>query len=133
MDICTFFTLKIPQFLKFLSSCLTKSQIILMKQYKWRLSFRWLVICVFILGCLYHIKMQANSHQAANFLIWIFTDFHRVVWVQSPTCTPTHKYRNGYANPKIVYDFVSCLLYRIIQNTFIVHFYSRFTMPYFIC
>ena len=45
MDICTFFTLKIPQFLKYLSSCSTKSQIILMKQYKWRLSSddRWFV------------------------------------------------------------------------------------------
>ena len=32
------------------------------------------------------------SRQTREDILWIFTDFHRVMWVQSPTYTPRQKF-----------------------------------------
>ena len=37
------------------------------------------------------IRMQNNS-QTREEIFWIFTDFHGVIQVQSPTCTPAQKF-----------------------------------------
>ena len=36
-------------------------------------------------------RMQKNL-QTREDIFWIFTDFHGVMWVQSPTCTPAQKF-----------------------------------------
>ena len=50
----------------------------------------------------YGIKMQKNP-QTRKDILWIFTDFHRVMRVQSPTCILHGNFINGVANPEIVY------------------------------
>ena len=37
--------------------------------------------------CIHGIRMQKNP-QTREYIFWIFTDFHGVMWVESLTCTP---------------------------------------------
>ena len=39
----------------------------------------------------YGIRMQKNPKTRTN-IFWIFTDFHGVMWVQSPTWSPARKF-----------------------------------------
>ena len=48
------------------------------------------------------IRMQKNPQTEEN-TFWIFTYFHGVMRVQSPTCTPHGNSINGVVNPEIVY------------------------------
>ena len=51
------------------------------------------------------IRTEKNP-QTMEDLFWIFTDFHGVMRVQSPTFTPPHKnFINGVASPEIVYCY----------------------------
>ena len=50
------------------------------------------------------IRMQ-NNPQTRVEMLWIFTGFHGVMQVESPTCTPYRNFINGIANPEIVYFF----------------------------
>ena len=50
----------------------------------------------------YDIMMQKNP-QTKEDTFWIFTDFHEVMRVQSPTCTQHENLIHGVANPEIFY------------------------------
>ena len=60
----------------------------------------------------YNIRMKKNPQTKEN-TFWIFTDFHGVMRVQSPTCTPARKFRQwcDVANLEIVYML---LLFQIL-------------------
>ena len=49
--------------------------------------------------------MQKNPQTRVD-VLWIFTDFHRVLWVQSPSCTPAREFQQWHlaANREIVYE-----------------------------
>ena len=66
--------------------------------------------------------MQKNP-QTRKDIFWIFTDFHGVIRVQSPACTPARKFlMNGIANPKIVYSQLNGIknpLHRYVLGYFV--------------
>ena len=81
------------------------------------------------------IKMQKNPQTRAQ-LFWIFTDFHRVTRVQSPTYIRARRFSNGYANLEIEYSqwrggyrsshetltqVFSCEFGEFFKNTFFKH------------
>ena len=49
--------------------------------------------------------MQKNPQTRVD-VLWIFTDFHRVLRVQSPSCTPAREFQQWHlaANREIVYE-----------------------------
>ena len=42
-----------------------------------------------------------KNPQTTEHIFWIFKDFHRVIQVQSSTCTPSRNFSNGYASREI--------------------------------
>ena len=55
----------------------------------------------------HRLRMQKNSQTRAD-ILWIFTDFHRVMQVQNPSCKTARKFpqwcqSTGVADTKIFY------------------------------
>ena len=57
-------------------------------------------------------RMQKNP-QTKEDIFWIFTDFHEVMCVQSPTSPPYRNFVNGIANPKIICSLGSSISFQL--------------------
>ena len=83
-----------------------------------------------ILG--HDIRMKKNT-QSKEEIFWIFKNFHGIMRIQSPTCTPARKLCQGVTNPEIVYTLlrfqILCIDWTLTLTENLLNFNGTYTGP----